>query len=277
MADLKATSFALRSFGALRADGPVVASLVDADEAYVDFDASGIGYARVGVKRNGAGTSAGAKIRTLNAGAGVDAVTFAANGAASFAAGVTIAGVLTVPGLATFGSAVGSNFININGQATTGAAEIDYQASGTTKWQVGRGVADGSNDFVFYNSALGATAIRIASATSAITLAATLGLGTATYAKGVLTTGVTTGATTVYGGSPVAGTAYVVDVYGSDGATKFFLDRVAYVYGNTPVVISSSTLVGAPAVRTYTVVLGALQLAMASGTYSIRIAPVEIA
>ncbi len=63
-------------------------------------------------------------------------------------------------------------------------------------------------------------------------------------------------------------------VNGTDG-TNTFVDQVAW-NGTTNVkaVVSSTTLDGSPAVRTYTVVLGVLKVAMASGTYAITVVPI---
>lgn len=85
------------------------------------------------------------------------------------------------------------------------------------------------------------------------------------------TTGVTTSAVAIT--TAVTGLAYAV-VAGNDGGGKTFVDQVVW-NGTTNVktVISSTTVDGAPAARTYTVVLGVLKLTMASGTYTITIAP----
>lgn len=76
---------------------------------------------------------------------------------------------------------------------------------------------------------------------------------------------VTTSATTVISGYVFGGLAIV---NGNDG-TNQFTDLVFWGYSGTPTVISSQTISGSPAARTYTAVVGDLKLAMASGTYTV--------
>lgn len=58
----------------------VAASFTDRDAAVVDFDSTGVGYARLSASGATAGTSRGVKIRSLNAGTPFDAITVFANG-----------------------------------------------------------------------------------------------------------------------------------------------------------------------------------------------------
>jgi hypothetical protein len=57
-------------------------------------------------------------------------------------------------------------------------------------------------------------------------------------------------------------------IFGDDNSGNGFMDVVAARSSGTVAVVSSSTLRGSPAARTYTMSTAALQLAMASGTYS---------
>ena len=82
--------------------------------------------------------------------------------------------------------------------------------------------------------------------------------------------GVSTVATTIYAIKQNA-TAAMCVVFGDDGLSGF-CDIVLFLATVAPKVVSSQTLYGAPAARTYTTVSANLQLALASGTLSIRTA-----
>lgn len=88
----------------------------------------------------------------------------------------------------------------------------------------------------------------------------------------VNTDGVTTVAVTIaqIPGIIALHTAYCV-IVGRDtpAGTAEFIDVVAIAPGGSPVTITSTTLQGSPAARTYTLSVFELQLAMASGTYNI--------
>lgn len=88
----------------------------------------------------------------------------------------TLSSTLAVTGNATVGTAATSGVLIINGTVTSASAEIDFQSSGATKWQVGRGPGNGTDNFIVYNSVLAANAVSIASATSAMTVASTISL-----------------------------------------------------------------------------------------------------
>lgn len=62
--------------------------------------------------------------------------------------------------------------------------------------------------------------------------------------------------------------ASLVLVRGSDGGGNDFMDLLITQNSGTPTVITSKTLSGSPAARTYTISSFNLQLAMASGTYT---------
>jgi hypothetical protein len=87
------------------------------------------------------------------------------------------------------------------------------------------------------------------------------------------TSGVTT-ATTIFTsiiqGMSSAAAAQLI-IYGNNNAASGFMDVVVTKGSGTPVVVSSTTVEGSPAARTYTMSGSALQLAMASGTYSVNV------
>jgi hypothetical protein len=88
------------------------------------------------------------------------------------------------------------------------------------------------------------------------------------------TSSVTTSAKTIFTGTiqglSSAAAAHII-VYGNNDAGAGFLDVVAAKSGGTVAVISSSTIEGSPAARTYTMSSDNLQLQMASGTYNTNV------
>jgi hypothetical protein len=89
-----------------------------------------------------------------------------------------------------------------------------------------------------------------------------------------LTTSISTSATTIYtdisSGMSSASAGYFI-IHGSNNAGAGFMDVVIAKASGTPVVVSSSTIEGSPAARTYSVSSFALQLTMASGTYNVNL------
>ena len=83
-------------------------------------------------------------------------------------------------------------------------------------------------------------------------------------------TGVSTVATTIYT-IKQSSTAAMCVVFGDDGSNGF-CDIVLFLATVAPKVVSSQTLYGSPAARTYTASTTNLQLALASGTLTIRTA-----
>jgi hypothetical protein len=83
-------------------------------------------------------------------------------------------------------------------------------------------------------------------------------------------TGVSTVATTIYT-IKQSSTAAMCVVFGDDGSNGF-CDIVLFLATVAPKVVSSQTLYGSPAARTYTASTTNLQLAIASGTLTIRTA-----
>ena len=85
------------------------------------------------------------------------------------------------------------------------------------------------------------------------------------------TSSISTSATTIFtdvtqGMSSASAGQFLI--FGDDNSGNGFMDVVAARSSGTVAVVSSSTLRGSPAARTYTMSTAALQLAMASGTYS---------
>ena len=97
--------------------------------------------------------------------------------------------------------------------------------------------------------------------------------GTANIGFGA-TTSVTTSAAVIYGQGLSA--ISILWVSGNDGS-NFFLDNVALYVGGAVKVISQTTMAASPAARTYSNVGNSIALTMASGTYSIKVYPIEIA
>lgn len=90
--------------------------------------------------------------------------------------------------------------------------------------------------------------------------------------SGTATSNVSTSATAIYQG--LTGNA-IAAVSGDSGAGDYFVDQVAWNgTANVVQVVSTTDITGAPAARTYTVVSGALTLAMAAGTYDVVCVPV---
>jgi hypothetical protein len=89
-----------------------------------------------------------------------------------------------------------------------------------------------------------------------------------------LTTSISTSATTIYtdiASGMSSGSAGYFIIYGNNNSGAGFMDVVIAKASGTPVVVSSSTVVGSPPARTYTVSSSALQLAMASGTFNVNL------
>ncbi len=73
------------------------------------------------------------------------------------------------------GSHAASTDVNLTLDAVTGnAAIIGFQASGTTKWQIGRGVGSGNNSYVVWNAATVSAGLSIDTTTNAATFGASV-------------------------------------------------------------------------------------------------------
>jgi hypothetical protein len=135
MPALKLPGLGARALGGHVEAATIVDSLVNADGAYIAYDA---GSAVFGVKGNGAGQSRSLKLRTLNAGVAVDAIAAAANG------DVTVLGVLAV-NAATLTSAVAGEIVLKNALAVRGVNSSNnntisiVRISGTNKVEIDPG------------------------------------------------------------------------------------------------------------------------------------------
>ena len=125
--------------------------------------------------------------------------------------------------------------------------------SGTTDTSTERARIDSSGNFMVGK-------------TSAVTKIETVGAGI----DGTGTVSVGTTATTIYTIQQTVTGAMCV-VFGDDGSNGF-MDIVFFLTSTTPQVVTSKTMYGSPAARTYTASTTALKLALASGTLSVRTA-----
>ena len=87
------------------------------------------------------------------------------------------------------------------------------------------------------------------------------------------TTNVSTSATTIFTISQTSTGAFIV-VYGDDGSNGF-MDILFFLANQTSQVISSKTMYGSPAARTYTTSTAALRAALASGSLNFRVAAIS--
>lgn len=119
----------------------------------------------------------------------------------------------------------------------------------------------------------GATRPRNIFLSGNVNAAGQVDVGTAHVRQGTTTAGVAGVATSIY--SMGVGNSALVLVIGNNGV-DYFQDLVAHAPAKPPQVISSFTVSGAPAVRTYSATTTPLLLAMASGTYTIKTMPFEV-
>lgn len=89
-------------------------------------------------------------------------------------------------------------------------------------------------------------------------------------------TSVSTSATTIFTASGGFQNTFIIVSGDTGGGAADFIDLVAFTSQVPPVVISSTNTGGGPAARTYSRTANALQLTMASGTYTIKTAPIEM-
>lgn len=93
------------------------------------------------------------------------------------------------------------------------------------------------------------------------------GVGGTTYVSAGTNTSITTAKTICFTNNA----AGLVLVYGTDGGGNTFVDLILSTDASvTPTTISSKTIAGSPAARTYSVSGGATKVAFASGTYSAK-------
>jgi hypothetical protein len=213
-----------------------------------------------------------------------DVISFSTNGLANERMRITSAGnvgigltspsqKLDVSGEAQLSFAGGTNYLyfistsnyvgrNSTGDMwlnVTGAQNIIFGVGGTEKARVD---ASG-NLLVGGTTASGVLTITAASASSAISIRS--GAAELSRTVGQTATSVSTSATAILPASFGYGALAIVNGYSGAAA---FCDLV--FFGNaTASAVSSQTVSGSPAARTYTAVSGQLKLAMASGTYTI--------
>ena len=164
-----------------------------------------------------------------------------------------------------------------NQNASSGAyAALMLGASGNS-WGIGVGSAAANSnalDFFLDAGALNLLKMRLDASgnllvgkTSGVNKIETVGAGVDGSA---VVSSVSTVATTIYTIKQSSTPAMCV-VFGDNGLSGF-CDIVIFLATTTPVVVSSHTLYGAPAARTYTTATANLNLAIASGTFNIRTA-----
>lgn len=247
--------------------------------AYLD---TGSVWVEVNYMRNTGGTITGnvAVTGTLTVtSASASAFTVGLNGAtnpalavdastASSATGITIKSAAATGGVAIIVRSSGTDE-NLTLDAK-GAGTVTINGVGTgnivmarlTSFSAGLTVASGQTATLTGATVAGAPTWSSAQTFPNVT--AGVGLFARTFAN---TTPISVSTATLILSSGDASTAGVVHVYGSSGGA-FFLDKIVYVSGVSPVVKESTTLSGSPAARTYAWSSG-VTLAMASGTYAV--------
>jgi hypothetical protein len=127
---------------------------------------------------NGVSFDGSAAITVTAAAGTLTGATLAANVLASSLTSVGSLTALTVAGTATVtdlsvGSSVGAHAVILNGQSGS-AAYFDMRSTNTTKWFVGRGPADNTDNYQIYDFAGSLTALSIASNSGAATFGSTV-------------------------------------------------------------------------------------------------------
>jgi hypothetical protein len=195
----------------------------------------------------------------FNVGAATGSTATVTTGANFYASGATIAATGTVTTF--YGLYLGASTVTGTLTNNYGVYQADTAAKNYFGGNVGIGTASPTQKLtVNGNINLSSSSTYFQSGTS------NLGFGA--------TTSVSTSATTIYASSFSALT--ILWVSGNDGA-NYFLDNVALYSGGAVKTISSTIIAGTPLVRTYSNVGNNIALAMASGTYTIKVVPIEIA
>lgn len=120
---------------------------------------------------------------------------------------------------------------------------------------------------VVYNGITSFSAATLTATTQLVSTSGTFTLGTAFQLKNARTTGVGAAATTIatLTSSSYTGMMFVIGESGSAG----FIDQVTAI-ATTLTVISSTTIYGAPGARTYSQSGTAMQVSIASGSWTIN-------
>lgn len=136
-------------------------------------------------KLNLAGVPTIADGQTYTFGAGAAAtpsINFTGGTTTGFYLGTTAIGFsVGAVSIATLSYAGTNTSFNLDAPATTNSASFTFAASGTAKWNVGRGATDGSNDFIFYSNAVSAITARFSSAAHYLALAGDFSVANGLY------------------------------------------------------------------------------------------------
>jgi len=163
---------------------------------------------------------------------------------------------------------------NIGASGANGQAAINY-APGTF-FALGPTTNDTTTPIVFRNN--NATERMRIDTSGNLLVGKTSGSGNKVEVPGAGiagqgTTNVSTSATTIFTISQTSTGAFIV-VYGDDGSNGF-MDILFFLANQTSQVISSKTMYGSPAARTYTTSTAALRAALASGSLNFRVAAIS--
>jgi len=171
----------------------------------------------------------------------------------------------------------GSSTLSIASGATNfGQLAFANGTSGTARYNGYIKYDHSSNYMAFYTNA-GTERMRIDSSGNLL-VGKTSGSGNKVEVPGAGiagqgTTNVSTSATTIFTISQTSTGAFIV-VYGDDGSNGF-MDILFFLANQTSQVISSKTMYGSPAARTYTTSTAALRAALASGSLNFRVAAIS--
>jgi hypothetical protein len=223
-----------------------------------------------------------------NAGTEILALNIVSTGAATFSSSVTAGGVITSDSATTAALPSTSGSTQSGGHRLrlttngTNTAVIDYGTAGGSGGWIQAAIKDslGTNLPLLLNPNGGNVGIGTTNPTFKLEVAGvvriqdTLSFTNGDSGQAIFTnnsTAVSVSTTTALGSAfAMGGSGAFVIVYGSQ-STNVFIDTIIAANSGTPVVLSSTTVLGSPSARTYSTASNRLQLAMASGTYDVRI------
>jgi len=171
--------------------------------------------------------------------------------------GVTVEGAMNVTGNVGVGNSADAASHSLTIDAAAGrAAYVAFATAGVVKWALGRGAANGSDDFQLYNQVLGSLAVGVDISTNALTLSAP----SITWAGQVLNLG--TGQLTL--NRSTAGPLQLAFAQG--GTTRAYIINPAtdsigfYTGGGVPMLLaaSSGVVIGTDPGATYPLRVGGL-------------------